>query len=270
MARVKRTQRDRRLMCKRLSWISFHLPHEEKWPKWSIAYPNLHLGPLTDIPGCEKVSLGRQVEHPENAVFIIHWETADALHSFEQSPMCSTLLHDLGCETASLLSLQWEHGFFLDDRLYGRVTLSICAGPADRETWHNATKAAFRVFIPKGCNDVVSWRPPRRLWAITWVDGAPVPEALAVEGKSEYSVRYEFFRWNSSDVGKEREEASFREPGAKDVWAEGVANVVPPALSWAQERWDIEIAPEFAKIGDEEGIEDEVDAQLAELNVEDE
>lgn len=71
MAIVKKNIVRLRMEQRRTTWTRFHLPGGQNWPKWTTSYSNTYLGPLTDVPGCEKVRLGRKVEDPEQAVFII-------------------------------------------------------------------------------------------------------------------------------------------------------------------------------------------------------
>lgn len=69
MARTKQTAKhfDKRLV----TWTRFHLPREQEWPTWSVDHADVHVGPLAGVEGRWKVSLGRMVEKPEQAVYII-------------------------------------------------------------------------------------------------------------------------------------------------------------------------------------------------------
>ena len=53
------------------TWTRFHLPREQEWPTWSVDYPDVHVGPLAGLEGCLEVLLGRMVEDPEQAAYII-------------------------------------------------------------------------------------------------------------------------------------------------------------------------------------------------------
>ena len=53
------------------TWTRFHLPREQEWPTWSVAHPDVHVGPLADVAGSSVVLLGRMVEDPEQAAYII-------------------------------------------------------------------------------------------------------------------------------------------------------------------------------------------------------
>ncbi|KAH6645286.1 hypothetical protein BKA67DRAFT_541519 [Truncatella angustata] len=133
--------------------------------QWVIEY----LGPLAEVEGCQKVRLGRKVEDPEQAAFIVPrnelvWKSADALKKFQHSSACRELLRGLGYESKSplqLLSLQWDNGSCLGeemrrgDDLCGRILLTTLVIPyigiQDCEVWRRVLFDAFGVFIPKGC-----------------------------------------------------------------------------------------------------------------------
>lgn len=65
-------------MHKRLTWTLFHLPPDQTWPAWPSSISvredldiSSYLGPLSNVAGLENVRLGRRVEDPEQAAFII-------------------------------------------------------------------------------------------------------------------------------------------------------------------------------------------------------
>ncbi len=53
------------------TWTRFHLPREQEWPTWSADYADVHVGPLAGVEGFDNASLGRMVETPEQAAYII-------------------------------------------------------------------------------------------------------------------------------------------------------------------------------------------------------
>lgn len=70
MARTRANQRK----CSPLplmSWTRFHLPLEQEWPAWSVDHDDIHAGPLANVEGCQKLLLGRIVNNPKEAVYII-------------------------------------------------------------------------------------------------------------------------------------------------------------------------------------------------------
>jgi hypothetical protein len=97
--------------------------------------------------------------------------------------------------------------------------------------------------MPLGCADLFAQRPPRYYWAVTFVDDNQQLEMSSADLEQEPCMKFEFFRWNGNGANREREEASFRESGARHAWAEKIAGNTPQALSWAQQRWEIERAP---------------------------
>lgn len=67
MARTKQTARRRNIPI--TTWTRFYLPRDQEWPTWPVAHDDEYVG-----PGLEEVhymSLGRMVEDPEQAAFII-------------------------------------------------------------------------------------------------------------------------------------------------------------------------------------------------------
>lgn len=81
MARTKPNILHIPLQRQRTSWTKFYLPREQDWPTWAPPTtagsipkddaPRSSLGPLAGAAGCVKVWLGRQVEDPEQAVFVV-------------------------------------------------------------------------------------------------------------------------------------------------------------------------------------------------------
>lgn len=182
------------------------------------------------------------------------WESTDALKAFQHTPSCDAFLQALGCENKgeSLLSLRWDSGFFLGDGpgsrddLHGRITLTILnipyIGIPDRNAWGHAIFAAFGVFMPEGCDDLRG--PPVFQWnAYTWVDTVQEEQTTALQTGQGQAACYLFFRWNGNGASPAREEASAKDPAARESWARAVAKAMPPVGSWDQERWDIEVAP---------------------------
>jgi hypothetical protein len=69
MARAKMTAKRYRHVT---TWTRFHLPRGKEWPTWTVAQPDRPLvGPLVEVEGWRKVWLGKMVDDPEQAAFII-------------------------------------------------------------------------------------------------------------------------------------------------------------------------------------------------------
>ncbi|KAI1125539.1 hypothetical protein F5Y10DRAFT_246763 [Nemania abortiva] len=236
---------------KRTTWTRFRLPLGQDWPKWP-GYSDTYHGPLADVAGCERIRLGRIVEDPEQAALIVLWESAEALNDFQKSSLCGEFLRFLGCENEPLLSLQYDCGFCMGelprepDDLYGRMTLTIVnvsiTGVLDRDRMRGTLRRAFGAYMPEGCEDLRT--PPYYHWnAYAWVDDSQQEQPTAVNASSSLATCYVFFRWNGAGASAEREEASVKEPGAAESWAQTIAEAMPPIETWKQERWDIEVAP---------------------------
>ncbi|KAH6631491.1 hypothetical protein F5144DRAFT_620575 [Chaetomium tenue] len=98
MARTKQTAR--RTYKPFITWTRFYLPREQEWPAWAVDHDDVHAGPLTDVEGCGKLSLGRMVDNPEQAAYIIRWRTLDDFLSFQSSPACAAFLDNLPSQHA--------------------------------------------------------------------------------------------------------------------------------------------------------------------------
>ncbi|EAQ88351.1 predicted protein [Chaetomium globosum CBS 148.51] len=93
MARTKQTAR--RTYKPFITWTRFQLPREQEWPTWTVDHDDVHAGPLTDVEGCRILSLGRMVDNPEQAAYIIRWRTLDDFLKFQSSPACTAFLDNL-------------------------------------------------------------------------------------------------------------------------------------------------------------------------------
>lgn len=69
MARAKQTAK--RYGKGIVSWTRFHLPLEQEWPTWPATHADVHFGPLAGVEGLLKASLGRVVDNPQQAAYII-------------------------------------------------------------------------------------------------------------------------------------------------------------------------------------------------------
>ncbi|EHK16217.1 uncharacterized protein TRIVIDRAFT_206860 [Trichoderma virens Gv29-8] len=195
MARVKipevRIRKDRT----RTSWTRFYLPRGQDRPTWST--DSSDIGPLTGVPGCQKVWLGRQVDDCEQAAIIILWESADALKDSQDSSACAELLQGLpeddvvsgallqrlslssgdnmNSTKSSPVSLfpslhwfpqEWFQREEFEDRLEGRVMLTAFLVPymdvPDRLELRCSVSRAFEGFMPAGSDDLRPPPPPTR------------------------------------------------------------------------------------------------------------
>lgn len=187
-----------------------------------------------------------------------------ALEPFENAPSEATYT-----SPARTISLQYDHGFDMDTELHGRVTLNKFTGIATWESWHWSMYKAFSGFMPLGCMDIASKRPPMQSWCVTWVDqegekqGMWIPvewkgshkepedevrdesegKKVVLRGDEHMRERWEFLRWNEPTyygATREREEESAKQSGARQHWEEAIQRYMPPVQTWVQERWHIE------------------------------
>ena len=56
-----------------MTWTRFHLPVDQEWPTWRDAKhaDDVHRGPLAGLEGVLQAWLGRMVDDPEQAVYIV-------------------------------------------------------------------------------------------------------------------------------------------------------------------------------------------------------
>lgn len=100
------------------SWTRFHLPRGQEWPTRSVDHDDVHVGPLKGAEGRRLVLMGRMVDDPEKAAYIIcecnlhvsdashlsrhtlswyyaEWRDLDVLKNFQSSPACTEFLRNL-------------------------------------------------------------------------------------------------------------------------------------------------------------------------------
>ncbi|KAK4243188.1 hypothetical protein C7999DRAFT_44940 [Corynascus novoguineensis] len=181
MARTKMTVKRYRHVT---TWTRFHLPLKQEWPTWTIGYSDMHVGPLEHVKGAVKLLLGRMVDDPEQAAYIIEWRDLDDLKNFQSSPACAEFLRNLPerdnlqvsvkstssasrsltIEDALSSSLPLEPSRFLTleeiteipaAEVEDRVTLNAFLVPrkgnySTMETWYESLRAVFGSFQPCG------------------------------------------------------------------------------------------------------------------------
>ncbi|ETS73387.1 hypothetical protein PFICI_14992 [Pestalotiopsis fici W106-1] len=191
MARVKQSTRQYEKGV--ITWTRFHLPLEKEWPTWAVPHDDVHVGPLADVKGVGTISLARMVRNPEQAAYIIVWDTMEDIQNFEASPACREFLQNLpdnssmpaAIESASALShLTLNDGPSSSSsmasplsrlctlkhvkaiptaELEGRVTLNLFLIPRKDDistmmTWYQRLKEVLGCFLPRGF-EFVKWRP---------------------------------------------------------------------------------------------------------------
>ncbi|KAF6794994.1 hypothetical protein CMUS01_15970, partial [Colletotrichum musicola] len=198
MARVKRPAH--KSVKGLISWTRFHLPREKEWPAWSVDHDDVHVGPLTGVEGWWTASLGRMVDNPEQAVYIIEWTSLDDLKNFQSSPACAEFLRNLpehddseaSIESGSALShltvddapspsppaasrfLTFKHALegVPTREVEGRVTLTAFMVPGKVENvalmWHDHFKGPFETFLPRGSAFMAHASGFRYSWASVW------------------------------------------------------------------------------------------------------
>ncbi|KAK4164604.1 hypothetical protein QBC43DRAFT_210287 [Cladorrhinum sp. PSN259] len=271
MARTKQTAR--RSKPTAVTWTRFHLPADQEWPTWVVAHENVHFGPLNDVDGVRKGWLGRMVEDPEQAAYIVEWQDLEHFEKFQSSPACAEFLQNLlvqkGAASSSpplpapsrFLTLQESTQLPKAD-VEGRVTFNAFLVPHGRD--HETTRSVYDAlrdelcyFQPRGFEFIrgtgLHWERYRTTWFWTlqeddWVRSKfgklEQTEETAAEGGR--TVICEFHLWPQKyGATPEHEEAAAADPAARESWSEAVARVKPPVTGWVQERWDISRLPYY-------------------------
>ncbi|KAI3317159.1 hypothetical protein HD806DRAFT_515834 [Xylariaceae sp. AK1471] len=297
MARAKQPARQLRKGI--TTWTRFYLPLDQEWPAWPVDHEDVHVGPLASVVGAGGISLGRMVEDPEQAAYIIVWTTLEDLENFQSSPACIEFLQNLREHDPAQVSIEPGSALrrlTLDDAspssssrfltlkhvkesptadVEGRVTLTAFSMPAADEStersWHDKVREAFR-FFPRGSESIrlhrnFVWQHYTVWFLVTGEDGWVRDNFVSVEGgkaqqEQGRTILCEFRLWPSwMDVTLELEEALAKDPQAKASWEEAAAKVMPPVTAWEQERWDIRKIPRF-----EPPVEPEEDELMQELD----
>ncbi|KAL2872834.1 uncharacterized protein BJX67DRAFT_340528 [Aspergillus lucknowensis] len=275
MARTKQTAK--RYGKRLITWTRFHLPREQEWPTWSVDHPDIHVGPLAGAKGLWKASLGRMVDNPEQAAYIIEWFSLDDLKDFQSSPACAEFLRNLPKDNndnpqisinsdstlqhadASSRFLILKHATErVTPKVEGRVTFTTFLVPRNVDDvygmYNNTFDRVFRTFNPRDSEFRFS-----AVWFWVLAEDEWVEEKF---GKLESTQEEDdntnnnnnqgrtlfcnFFLWQRRlRVDPEHEEPSAADPEAREAWNQAVAQAMPPATAWKQERWDIRELPRF-------------------------
>ncbi|KAK1980458.1 hypothetical protein LZ30DRAFT_129041 [Colletotrichum cereale] len=257
------------------SWTRFHLPRDQEWPTWSVDHSDIHVGPLKGVEGWRTASLGRMVDDPEQAAYII-------LKNFQFSPACAEFLQNLpehndsqdpvepgstsgnlnltdvssSSAPATLRFLILEHVTpAVTAEVEGRVTLTAFLVPRKVDNvflmWKEKFESVFAGFIPRGYESITSHPDFMFRYAAVWLWA--LLEDRWVEkkfGKLErtqnegQTILCHFHLWPRKwGATPEIEEALAADPQSRESWNRAVEQVMPPATSWVQERWDIQDVP---------------------------
>ncbi|OAQ96934.1 hypothetical protein LLEC1_04235 [Akanthomyces lecanii] len=94
MARTKQTAR--RSVRALITLTRFYLPPDQEWPVWSVEEGgDPHAGPLDGVEGAHWMRIGRLIDDPEQAVYIIDWSLLHHFKAFQSSPACAEFLRNL-------------------------------------------------------------------------------------------------------------------------------------------------------------------------------
>ncbi|KAK3292138.1 uncharacterized protein B0H64DRAFT_419499 [Chaetomium fimeti] len=219
-----------------ITWTRFYLPREQEWPTWVVHHEDVHAGPLADVKGLLTISLGRMVDNPEQAAYILNWSTLEDLVNFQSSPACARFLRNLpeypgdnpgACiESGSALQqltlddtpsspLPATSRFLVLKRLAavtpepdGLVTVTTFLVPHQVDDkyrmWRDNFRYAFAAFMPRGARlwHHNFWYKSTYAWFWLlaedhWVwEKFGKPEQQAQEGSPGRTIFCHFFLWS--------------------------------------------------------------------------
>ncbi|GJC90777.1 hypothetical protein ColLi_13615 [Colletotrichum liriopes] len=144
-------------------------------------------------------------------------------------------------------------------KVEGRVTFTTFLVPRKVDDvggmWNDHFKSVFGTFIPRG-SEFITWHRDFRFkfsavwfWVLTedhWVGKRFGKLEQTQEDDQGRTIFCHFHLWpRRLGATPEREEASAADPQARESWNQAIAQVMPPATAWEQERWDIREVPRF-------------------------
>ncbi|KAJ4154727.1 hypothetical protein LMH87_000006 [Akanthomyces muscarius] len=81
MARIRQTAR--RSIRALITLTRFYLPLDQEWPAWPAEEGcDPHAGPLEGVEGAHSMRMGRLIDDPEQAVYIIDWSLLQHFKAF--------------------------------------------------------------------------------------------------------------------------------------------------------------------------------------------
>ncbi|CAH0056958.1 unnamed protein product [Clonostachys solani] len=273
MARLK--ERSKQTSKDLITWTRFHLPQGQEWPTWSAVHEDMHVGPLADVRGIQRISLGRTVEEPQKAAYVIAWGTVEDLEKFQDSSACVEFLRDLtlnddskdpGSEddaptvASRFLTLEHVNGIPTGE-LEGRITFTayniLGKEDDDATVWkqYHEVNNALGSFFPPGSDYLVLHRQFRWRYLIIWF--WVLGEDQWVEAKfgkrpqndgQGRTIICDVRLWPSTGLSGDpapESEGAVANPAAREAWNQAVSNVMPPVTAWVQERWDVRKVPGY-------------------------
>ena len=136
----------------------------------------------------------------------------------------------------------------------GRVTFTtfLVPGKVDNvySLWSNHFESKFYSFMPCGYESLTfnsRWHTLSATWfhvlsEDSWVEKkfGKLEEQTGDNGKGGRTIICQFHLWPHKWGGTpEKEAASVADPEGRERWNQAIAQVMPPATAWVQERWDI-------------------------------
>ncbi len=176
------------------------------------------------------------------------------------------------------LTLQHVVEYRPTQKAEGRVTFTTFLVPRAVDDvvrmWENDFRKPFGRFEPHGFEPrgmYIGFEVSRpAVWLSVREEDGWVEETFGNVGQTAHgageppgrTLLCYFYTWAPKyRTSPEQEEASVADPLARESWTEAIAQVMPPATAWHQERWDIQEVPRFfpPELFDEEELAWEIE-----------
>lgn len=143
----------------------------------------------------------------------------------------------------------------------GRVIFTAFVVPRKVDSvfkiWNENFNSVFSSFTPRGYESI-TWHPSFWfkfsavwLWVLSedeWVEKKFGKLEHTQDDDQGRTIICHFHLWpRKFGAAPEKEEASAADPQARESWNRAIAQVMPPATAWDQERWDIQEVPRLER-----------------------
>jgi hypothetical protein len=109
--------------------------------------------------------------------------------------------------------------------------------------WSDHFESKFYSFIPRGYESLTfnsRWRTFSAAWFHVLSEDSWVEKKFGKLEEGGRTIICQFHLWPRKWGGTpEKEAASVADPEGRERWNQAIAQVMPPATAWVQERWDI-------------------------------
>ncbi|ATY66617.1 hypothetical protein A9K55_001052 [Cordyceps militaris] len=267
-------------------------PMWDLMPDLYHAEKKVYAGPLAVVEGTGGFRVGRMIDNPEQAAYFIEWRELEYFKRFQSSPACTEFLRQLpesraAASVVSNISSQLEH-LGLDDASGSSSTETsrfLFLKPAFYARSPIDGVMTFTAFLLPEIMDSSALRQLHDLlgnmpfgpevshasharWPPDWALGFSVLEedrwaqdSFGAQPRNDSCGRAIFchvFLWsNIYEEPLKQEQAAAADLTAQKMRQEQIAKVMPPAIAYVQERWNLRMIPHFWTADNETESEDD-------------